>query len=96
MIGNSSIGEKSIGDTRNIPFFVATLRKIKWNINNTVSKSSAIKWTIFHFVIASRTISWQIWHYVIKLITIRWHLIDAWVRKIRNTSGDWTNKNKND
>ncbi|MDD3972905.1 MAG: hypothetical protein PHC31_13475, partial [Clostridia bacterium] len=64
MIGNSSIGEKSIGDTRNIPFFVAVLRKIKWDINNVVSKYNIIKWDVFNYVNRLNIVRWNINNFV--------------------------------
>ena len=60
MIGNSLIGEKSIGDTREIPFIVLAIRTIKWAINNSVSKTSTLLWSIFNIVSGLKTLRWNI------------------------------------
>jgi hypothetical protein len=48
MIGNQTIGEKSVGDTRDVPFLVQAIKTIKWNIDGLVSRTLKIKWNIWN------------------------------------------------
>jgi hypothetical protein len=74
MIGNSLIGEKSIGDTREIPFIVLAIRTIKWAINNSVSKTSTLLWSIFNIVSGLKTLRWNINNFISSIKTISWEV----------------------